>query len=368
MWLAGLLIASVIPNGSVLGQESGSETRPAARPTVGAIRWDGWWEGNPWEKNLSPKEWNSRLPFYAERKAGGGYAVVSDRQSVMDEEIQLAAKAGLDYWAFCYYHPDSWAEADRYNYGWKRYRQSRHRSKLGFAFLLQAGQHLGRKEKWPETCASLASIAREPGYVKVLKNPPLFYVFTVDAMEWWFGSAEKARQAIAVLAKACEKEQLGEPYLVAQVFSAQVGQNAVKNNGFHAIGAYSAPGSGEKREYTYPELAWWNRWYRDQFVATGCEVVPLANSGWDGRPRLPDPDLAKHYQGPWCAQPTPDELAVNVKEMVTWIGQNPKACPTQTGLIYAWNETDEGGWLVPTRSEGKSRLDALAKVLRPSLP
>jgi len=33
-------------------------------------------------------------------------------------------------------------------------------------------------------------------------------------------------------------------------------------------------------------------------------------------------------------------------------------------IIYAWDENDEGGWLVPTLGEGTARLDALAKVLK----
>jgi len=36
-------------------------------------------------------------------------------------------------------------------------------------------------------------------------------------------------------------------------------------------------------------------------------------------------------------------------------------------LIYAWNEFDEGGWLVPAlpppHGEGTARIDALRKVL-----
>lgn len=33
-------------------------------------------------------------------------------------------------------------------------------------------------------------------------------------------------------------------------------------------------------------------------------------------------------------------------------------------LIYAWNENDEGGWLVPTAPCDQTRLEALHKLLR----
>jgi hypothetical protein len=43
---------------------------------------------------------------------------------------------------------------------------------------------------------------------------------------------------------------------------------------------------------------------------------------------------------------------------------NPSAGRANTVLIYAWNETDEGGWLHPTLAEGTARLDAIKKVLK----
>lgn len=33
-------------------------------------------------------------------------------------------------------------------------------------------------------------------------------------------------------------------------------------------------------------------------------------------------------------------------------------------LIYAWNENDEGGWLMPTLPCQTDRLDALRQVLK----
>jgi len=32
-------------------------------------------------------------------------------------------------------------------------------------------------------------------------------------------------------------------------------------------------------------------------------------------------------------------------------------------LIYAWNENDEGGWLIPTLSGGDARLEAVHKAI-----
>ncbi len=47
-----------------------------------------------------------------------------------------------------------------------------------------------------------------------------------------------------------------------------------------------------------------------------------------------------------------------------WNAAHPEAAEANALLIYAWNENDEGGWLVPTLGEGSARLDAIREVLR----
>ncbi len=46
-----------------------------------------------------------------------------------------------------------------------------------------------------------------------------------------------------------------------------------------------------------------------------------------------------------------------------WVARYPETAEANAILIYAWNEIDEGGWLVPTLAEGTARLDAIKKVL-----
>ena len=53
---------------------------------------------------------------------------------------------------------------------------------------------------------------------------------------------------------------------------------------------------------------------------------------------------------------------------MTWVEKNPVAAESKAVLIYAWNENDEGGWLVPTLSEGAARVEALGKVLKKDVP
>jgi len=46
----------------------------------------------------------------------------------------------------------------------------------------------------------------------------------------------------------------------------------------------------------------------------------------------------------------------------------PAARRAPAALIYAWNENDEGGWLLPTIPCDVRRLEALRPVLAPDKP
>jgi len=92
-------------------------------------------------------------------------------------------------------------------------------------------------------------------------------------------------------------------------------------------------------------------------------------TGWDRRPRVERPVPWEKWQKPgvgvekFYRAPTPRELATHVRKAVHWLGANRSHAKAQIALIYAWNENDEGGWLVPTISEGTARIDAVGKAL-----
>jgi hypothetical protein len=93
-------------------------------------------------------------------------------------------------------------------------------------------------------------------------------------------------------------------------------------------------------------------------------------SGWDRRPRVQNPvswekpddakAIARYY-----LPPTPVELAAHLQASLDWCTSHREAADAQGVLIYAWNEIDEGGWLLPSLwpDQGTERLDAIARVL-----
>jgi hypothetical protein len=61
---------------------------------------------------------------------------------------------------------------------------------------------------------------------------------------------------------------------------------------------------------------------------------------------------------------TDKELRDHVRGALDWVTKHREAARAQTIIAYAWNESDEGGWLVPTHREGTARLDAIRDALR----
>jgi hypothetical protein len=336
---------------SIAFSQLGLPSEVYGKPLIGAIRWDGWFQDNPWQKNLNGKRWHYRLPFFAEVLANEQVLINGDSQHVMDREIQYAKAGGLDYWAFCYYHPSSWQEADKYNYGWKRYLDNKDRQGLNFCLLLQGGQHMGKPEDWAATVDFFVGLFKDKGYQRVGVQRPLVYLYTGANLPAHFGSSEAARSALdAFRQRSCAAGQ-GNPYLVAQIWTHEIKEPWIEALGFDAVGSYSAHGS-EDGEHAYTDLMAKNKWYWDTFAAaTGHQVVPTVNTGWDGQPR--------DYKGGWYHPAKPEEIALNLKVALEWMQAHPALCPANTVLFYAWNEYDEGGWLSPTIEEGDARLKAL---------
>jgi hypothetical protein len=326
---------------------------------VGAIRWEGWGDDPKWANNLKPERWHYRLPFYA-KVSEGKFEVRSDNQQVMDQEIKYASAAGFDYWAFCYGDGEF---KEKKKIGIPLLLSSSYKDRINFSVILLGGN----KQEWHGDVDQLISLFKEPTYQKVLGGRPLVYWFYLEKLPEAFGSEKASNEAIKYLRAEAVKAGLQPPCLVAM--NPPGGAKAVDTLGLDAMSAYTMSGDSqttERKEYPYSRLAKINRDYWNACKAAGKEVVPIVNTGWDARPRWWDTELMKLYQGgerPWFTRATPSDIAGNLKDAIEWNKRNPRAGKPDAVIIYAWNETDEGGWLVPTISEGTARLDAIKTVI-----
>ena len=110
----------------------------------------------------------------------------------------------------------------------------------------------------------------------------------------------------------------------------------------------------------------------------GIPTVTFATAGWDTRPRIEHP--VKWIKVPAVPDPTPPwsrnrcsttsprrpaQLVKHVQEALAWTVHNPDLTPANAVIIYAWNENDEGGWLMPTwTAQGQPDTDRIESVGR----
>ena len=160
----------------------------SATPSLGAIYWDGWFAGNTYQQELSPAQYQDRLPFYSTGYGTSSVTVVNDSQATMDQEIQYAKQAGLSYFAFDWYSPtNSFQGADDYNHGLYDYMNSQYKSQVNFCLLLQGGW-LGGKANWSTTAQTLVNMMAQSTYQKAPGNRPLVYMYDISGLVSTFGS------------------------------------------------------------------------------------------------------------------------------------------------------------------------------------
>ncbi|QHI68687.1 glycoside hydrolase family 99-like domain-containing protein [Tichowtungia aerotolerans] len=343
----------------------------AERPLVGAIRWDAWY-GNGSDVNgaveatLSPQRWQWRAPFFAEVISTNQIRIRGGADEIR-KEIDFAADAGLDYWAFCIYEKN-----DNLSRALQLYLDAPNRSRINFCMNLQGGHFgSGGLEKAMARVPLYVDYMQRPEYQTVLGGRPLVYLLFPANLTQPFAlqSESKAAQLIRALRDQAQAAGLKNPYIVFQDFNARDVEQYRKKYGADAIGAYAANTGWHDCTYAkyrnYVEHTFW-----PSYQEAGPEFVPLAANGFDMRPRIQtgvpwDPSAQTYDMRMYHDQPTPEEFAVHLKSSLEYVKRHPKQVPANTVLLYAWNEFDEGGWLCPTLEKGTARLDAIRKVLKP---
>jgi len=350
-------------------QEPPIPTPPPAKrppPLVGAIRWDAWYgkEGpvKEVERSMGPKKFHFRLPFFAQILSDAEVRIDGDTQETMNREIAWAADAGLSYWAFVDYGDDR-----NLTIALRRFLETKDKRGLRFCFIEEGGRLDSRRtEAWPR----LVRLFQDPAYLKVCDGRPLLFLFGKPAKT---GPAD-----FGALGEAAVAAGLKKPYIVLMGWNPQNDMKDVQSLGLDAVTAYAAGGQYQGAMWPYAQLtehvknSYWGACRRH-----GIPTVTFAAAGWDTRPRIehpmswttwvksvPDP-TPPAQQKPLIddVTATPAQLTQHLNEAVAWTAQNPGLTPANAVIIYAWNENDEGGWLIPTLgSDGTPSLERIQAV------
>lgn len=364
------VLSAVISRRALLGAGAGSllaARRPRAAPppvAVGAIRWDAWQATGSVPnaavaRSLSPPRWRHRLPFFAQVGPDGAVAIEGGTQAAMDREITLARRAGLSFWAFVSYPPGSAMSA-----GLRLFLSSRQRAGLRFCLIAEL-RPWDTSPAWTEWQLELLA---HPDHQRTPEGRPLFFLgFLSDALiaERWGGTAG-LRAALDRFRARAVAAGAGNPCLVLTGRPRTTTRLAAALEA-DAVGAYDLAGEGAGAPYAalarQAEAAW------EAQATAGLPVVPTAMAGWDRRPRIEAPVPWEPWQRPGegierhYAAPTPAELAAHVARAADRAAAERRPGAPRAALVYAWNENDEGGWLVPTLPFDDARITALRRAL-----
>jgi hypothetical protein len=208
-------------------------------------------------------------------------------------------------------------------------------------------------------------------YVRVRDRRPLYFLGAVNeqivSQRW--GSVSALRDEINNFRGAVEASGSGNPYIALTGDRAKIGEIA-RALGGDAITMYAV--SAPLRSAPYDALVHvaeeaWNA-LEDQ----GLPVVPTVMTGWDRRPRIERPVPWERFQRPGVGADEyfdagrPQQIARHLQEGLSWLARRPQEKRAPAILIYAWNENDEGGWLIPTLPCDTKRIEALHAMLSPN--
>ncbi len=307
------------------------------------------------ERSLGPEKYHSRLPWFA-KVTTAGVRIDGGTQAVMDQEISFAASAGLDYWAFLLY-----PEGSSMSQSLKNYLRSSKRTNVSFCVILH--NSFGVPEvQWPKELARVVGLLKEPGYQTVLDRRPLVYAFGLGLQgvpERRFSEFRRAANAAGY-----------KPYCVYMGWDPASDYARASAKGFDAVSAYAFGSANE----TFTQLSQAvEKQYWQAALKAKVPYIPLVTTGWDKRPRKEHPvswekDHAYHKQEVFPSMATLQEIASHLGNSLQFVANNREVCVANAIIVYAWNEHDEGGWIVPTWTpDGKpntERIDALSKVLK----
>lgn len=327
------------------------EVNKESKVRVGAYYFDGWTGKTPFHMT------QSLMNDFPERKPIWGW--VTSTPEIVKTQVDMAADAGLDYFAFCWYYNSSDLSENRpENNALQLYINAPNKNRMKFCLLV--ANHHGNyitPENWPTLKKHWKKYFKEPAHLTV-NGKPLIIFFEFQSMIKNFGSAEAVKAAFEDFRNEARLEGLPGLTIAACTWPSQKEIQTATSCGFDVLTGYNYHSAGLtnlvnpvsdmiKKEYN--EL--WS-----QFQNSSLPYIPVSTLNWDVRPWSKTPETEKRFVGY-----SEESVYNSVTFLKKWIMENSSHVTNEKlGLLYAWNENGEGAWLTPS----DMMKDSLARGLK----
>jgi hypothetical protein len=372
-------VVSSFPATAQVSKSSPSAAAPASstKVTLGAIRWDNWSLDSPYGQVLADPGLRERAPYYTERLPNGNLGFPGNTERALNADLHYAKAAGLDYFIFGYYlESASWGRDPSRAVALNRALANfvLLPDKLGIKYALNFNLSFPPRDV-PMVSAAITKALLGPDYMRASDgSAPVF--FLVGTMAPWLkglGGEQGAKAALDDLRNRVKAATGQNLYLVALLFNLSETEPVAHRLGFDAASTYATALGSNGKSLSYASCAALaqSAWQVEAKDGSGG-FLPTVTLGWDYRPALRDPQEKKNRKPnpDWCQPATDEEWTRQIRGAINEAANNPRNDRFQSVVIYAWNESSEGGWIQPTLSEGVRRLKVIANAVgrHPAIP
>lgn len=281
---------------------------------------------------------------------------------IIRQEMRQAVAAGLDFWAFVGYPLDGPNARALHLY------LASDAPGPQFCFFQELG-YWGSARQPSGLADQQAELLAHPKHVRLRDGRPPFFLGWISdelvARQW--GGIDGLRQYMDRFRDKVRR-RIGKPPCIIIAGRPEHAARWDQALGGDGLGAYALADPGA--EAPYADLTRYVATQWRAYEATGRPFVPLAMAGWDRRPRVQNPVPWEKHQKPGVGlhrhyeTASPAEFGRHLRDAMAIAATQA----LQLVLIYAWNENDEGGFLIPTLGCRHPLLDATASVLAADHP
>ncbi|MFD2936742.1 glycoside hydrolase family 99-like domain-containing protein [Spirosoma flavum] len=362
-----ILLSSIVATAGIFlslyvypGLDVARQTKPAIQ--LGAYYFDGW-------SGLTHGHLTEALmDSFPERKPTWGW--ITSTPNIMQKQIDAAADAGLSFFSFCWYSPNSTTttfQNDPLNRALKFYLKAPNQKRLKFCLMVanHSGFFIGPSE-WPRVSQAWIDLFKQPQYVKV-NGRPLLIFFSISTLIQKFGTSQAVHQAFDSLRTAAQAQGLPGVTIAACLSSSKPELAQAQECGFDVLTGYNYHGAGFKQnDQVVPidSLLAGSRRVWNRFEASPLPYIPVATLNWDPRPWA---STSRSYaQSSRYTGYSPQSVYQAIRDARDWVDLHPdKTTRERLVLAYAWNENGEGAWLTPSANQGDNLLNGVRRAVKP---